>query len=157
ALVLAAGLPDHGIYPELADRVSTVSPARLENAWLRVDPAHQIATLFDGLDPMKAYPIRVARSLDRADGLQRLALRAEDQTELERSAPKGLPIRVERTPRTEDPDGDGIVDRLDILLGAKKLLHNHARYFERYVGLTYPGGDIPRGEGVCSDTVIRAL
>src|SRR5262249_29626507 len=42
-------------------------------------------------------------------------------------------------------------------IGAKKLLFNYARYIERYVSMSYPGGDVPRTEGVCSDTVIRAL
>jgi len=65
---------------------------------------------------------------------------------------------VEGAPgRDQDRDGDGIVDRLDVLLGAKKLLYNGARYIERYVALPYPGGDVPRSEGVCTDTVIRAL
>src|SRR3989440_7594467 len=31
------------------------------------------------------------------------------------------------------------------------------RSIERYVSIPYPGGDVPRSEGVCSDTVIRAL
>ena len=39
--------------------------------------------------------------------------------------------------RSEDHDGDGIVDRLDILIGAKKLLINQARYLDRYVVWDY--------------------
>src|SRR2546421_956157 len=31
------------------------------------------------------------------------------------------------------------------------------RSIERYVTIPYPNGDVPRTEGVCSDTVIRAL
>jgi len=44
-----------------------------------------------------------------------------------------------------------------VLLGAKKLLYNGARYVERYVAIPYPNGDVPRSEGVCTDTFIRAL
>jgi uncharacterized protein YijF (DUF1287 family) len=44
-----------------------------------------------------------------------------------------------------------------VLLGAKKLIHNRAKYIERYVSIKYPGGDVPRTEGVCTDTVVRSL
>jgi uncharacterized protein YijF (DUF1287 family) len=84
-------------------------------------------------------------------------LAAGDGREL--AAVAGIDVNTvnEAPPRGEDRDGDGIVDRLDILIGAKKLLHNGARYTERYVSMPYPNGDVPRTEGACSDTVIRAL
>jgi len=31
------------------------------------------------------------------------------------------------------------------------------RYVADYVSLRYPGGDVPRGQGACTDVVIRAL
>jgi uncharacterized protein YijF (DUF1287 family) len=105
-----------------------------------------LLTIYDGADPLKVY---AAAPDGRAD-------REEDRAEIERVAPSAL--IVESVPRAgEDRDGDGIVDPLDIAVGAKKLLVNQARYVERYVPLPYPNGDVPRSEGVCTDTVIRAL
>jgi len=134
-LTVAGALPDRGIFPELLARVNLAPPRAVDAArdWLRVDRKHKLATLYDGDDPIALYAI------DAAD------------------LPSNL-RKVEGAPsRGEDLDGDGIVDRLDVLLGAKKLLYNGARYIERYVSIPYPGGDVPRSEGVCSDTVIRAL
>lgn len=56
-----------------------------------------------------------------------------------------------------DADGDGITDQLDILRGAKKADLNDAAYGSPYRKLSYPLGDVPRAEGVCTDVVIRAL
>lgn len=56
-----------------------------------------------------------------------------------------------------DSDGDGLADPWDILLGAKKTALDAAPYGSPYRTLAYPGGDVPRGEGVCTDVVIRAL
>jgi uncharacterized protein YijF (DUF1287 family) len=140
---LASALPDRGIYDELAGKVATVAPAWIKPSrpWVRVDRRHGLATLYDGDSPLQLWPFPLADA---------------DRAELERIA-AGAP-RLDGTPtRAEDADGDGIVDRLDILLGAKKLTVNGARYIERYVTIPYPNGDVPRTEGVCSDTVIRAL
>ena len=49
------------------------------------------------------------------------------------------------------------MDRLDLVRGMKKLLLNKAAYHEAYRGLAYPGGDVPRTEGVCTDTIVRSL
>ena len=134
-LTLAGALPDRGIFPELLARVNLQTPPKVDpaHAWLRVDRAHKLVTLYDGDDPIALYLLGAA------------------------DVPGGLRIVEGAPPRAEDRDGDGIVDRLDVLVGAKKLLYNGARYIERYVTITYPGGDVPRTEGVCSDTVIRAL
>jgi uncharacterized protein YijF (DUF1287 family) len=130
---LAGALPDRGIFPELLARVNLETPAvDAAHAWLRVDRVHKLATLYDGDDPMALFAL---------DGGPLPKVRIVE----------GAP------PRSEDRDGDGIVDRLDVLVGAKKLLYLGARYIERYVSIPYPGGDVPRTEGVCSDTVIRAL
>ncbi len=56
-----------------------------------------------------------------------------------------------------DRDGDAIPDPLDILIGAKKTVLNGAAYRSTYRVLPYPGGDIPRTEGVCTDVIVRAL
>ncbi len=57
----------------------------------------------------------------------------------------------------QDHDGDGIPDAVDILRGAKKAAKNGAKYENHYRELEFPGGDVPRTEGVCTDVVIRAL
>jgi uncharacterized protein YijF (DUF1287 family) len=140
---LAAGLPDRGIFSDLDGAVAlaapSVPPAR---ARLREDRLHGVLTLYDGADPVKAYP---------------LPLRDADRAELAPIVGPRTPRLDGPPPRAEDRDGDGIVDRLDVLLGAKKLLGNRARYEEHYRTLRYPGGDVPRREGVCTDTIVRAL
>jgi uncharacterized protein YijF (DUF1287 family) len=132
---VAGTLPDRGIFPELLARVSLEPPRHYDSAraWLRVDHKNKLVTLYDGDDPIALYPLGAAE------------------------IPSNLREVTGPPPRSEDRDGDGIVDRLDVLVGAKKLLYNGARYIERYVSIAYPGGDVPRSEGVCSDTVIRAL
>ncbi|MFI5290889.1 MAG: DUF1287 domain-containing protein [Polyangia bacterium] len=154
-LALAAGLPDRGIFSELDAQVSTTLPAGIDPARtsVRIDRAHQVLTLYDGGDAVKAYPIDPAGAAT-AFGV---ALREADAEELARVTRPSTAVIGGAPARSEDRDGDGIVDPLDILLGAKKLVVNRARYIERYVTLRYPGGDVPRTEGVCSDTVIRAL
>lgn len=56
-----------------------------------------------------------------------------------------------------DRDGDGLPDGVDLLRGAKKVALNGAAYGSAYRDLTYPGGDVPREEGVCTDVIVRAL
>ncbi len=60
-------------------------------------------------------------------------------------------------PNAQDSDGDGLPDPFDILLGGKKVALDAAPYGSPYRTIPYPGGDVPRGEGVCTDVVIRAL
>lgn len=60
-------------------------------------------------------------------------------------------------PPLTDADGDNLPDPWDILIGAKKTALDGAPYGSPYRTLTYPGGDVPRAEGVCTDVVIRAL
>lgn len=59
--------------------------------------------------------------------------------------------------RGADLDGDGIPTQLDILLGAKKAVLNGADYQGGYESMDYPGGDVPRSRGVCTDVVVRTL
>ena len=56
-----------------------------------------------------------------------------------------------------DLDGDGIPDSLDVMVGARKTELNAAPYIGGYEGLAYPGGDVARDRGVCTDVVIRAV
>jgi len=89
-----------------------------------------------------------------------VALRDEDILELLPYVKKGTPVEVQGKgdpAALRDTDGDGIPDAVDVLLGAKKAAQNGADYKNRYVRLGYPGGDVPRRQGVCSDVVVRAL
>ncbi len=145
--LLASGVSDRGIFTDLDAQVAPrMPPVAMHRPWLRYDRAHALVTLYDGDDPLKVYAAA-------ADGRP---ARDDDRAELDRVAPGAAKV-ASPPARDEDRDGDGIVDRLDILIGAKKLLFNHAKYIERYVSIPYPNGDVPRTEGVCSDTVIRAL
>jgi hypothetical protein len=56
-----------------------------------------------------------------------------------------------------DTDGDGIDDQLDVARGARKAALNGAAYKSSYVVLPYPGGDVPRTIGVCTDVIVRAM
>ncbi len=69
---------------------------------------------------------------------------------------KGAASTARRAPN-DDLDGDGIPNSLDILLGAKKAVLLASPYVETYRVLAYPNGDMPRGEGVCTDVIVRAL
>jgi hypothetical protein len=64
AAALACGLPDRGIFPDLDPKVQVQVPPAITSAhtWLRVDRLHAIVTLYDGADPLKAYPIPAAGS-----------------------------------------------------------------------------------------------
>ena len=63
---------------------------------------------------------------------------------------------VENT-SANDADGDGIPNQLDIVIGAEKAALNAAPYQGGYKGMSYPGGDVPRTEGVCTDVLVRAI
>jgi uncharacterized protein YijF (DUF1287 family) len=138
--VVAAPAADRGIFPDLDDKVPlemAPPPPDGRAVSLRLDEQHGLATVYFGDDPVGLYPLPVSPAVRAALG--------------QPSERRGAPTR------DEDRDGDGIVDRLDVVRGSKKLLVNRAAYHERYLGIRYPGGDVPRSEGVCSDTIVRAL
>lgn len=121
-------LRDRGVFEELSPRITTVVPA-----WLA---------------PEVLYTWRAAGS--------------ELSFVTWAGVPVGLgelqqPPLLDASPVPPDADTDGIPDAFDILLGAKKAQLNAASYKSAYHVLPYPGGDVPRDEGVCSDVVIRAL
>ncbi len=170
-LTLAVGeLPDRGIFPELT---ATLDPKIGAHGpvVLRLDAARRLLTVLDGDGALAVYPIafRVAPTgrTVAALGLQAGTLEAPAEQgvtvtravleELRKATLATTPVEPGPLPVALDHDRDGIADQLDIALGAKKLLQNKAQYIERYVSIKYPGGDVPRTEGVCSDTVIRAM
>jgi uncharacterized protein YijF (DUF1287 family) len=159
ALALFALLPDRGIFEWLTPTVALEPPPIREPSalWLRFDPVHGVLTLYEHDDPLRAYGVHAAMSARVRADLSPEALDPADLAELRALVPPETEVRVSVPGPAEDHDGDGIVDALDILIGAKKLLQNRASYRDRYVSIPYPGGDVPRDEGVCSDTVIRAL
>ena len=56
-----------------------------------------------------------------------------------------------------DLDADAIPDQFDVLVGAKKTAINNAAYGSPYQEIAFPMGDVPRDEGVCTDTLVRAV
>lgn len=152
------GLSDTGIWPDLDPRVGLAPIGELEGPRsLVVNPARGVATLYAGAWPRKAYPTGGGTELHRAAGTVRL--RPGDAAELERwLGPDDLRVLPSgATPWPGDRDGDGIVDPLDVVLGARKTDLNDARYDPEYVALPSPGGDVPRAQGVCTDVIVRAL
>lgn len=88
-----------------------------------------------------------------------IALRDEDVAELFEHVRVGTPVTVLPYGRRQrgDRDGDGIPDQVDIVVGARKTALNGAAYEGGYEQLAFPGGDVPRTKGVCTDVIVRAL
>ncbi len=162
--LLVLGSVDQGIFPDLGDRVTVRCPVWQVSdgaVTVRIDPVHRLLTLFQGTQPLSAYPLladklsSLSKSPSRTEIVALLdpALRDEIFAKL----PDSPSVLWGPPPRHEDRDGDGIVNTLDVLVGAKKLCENRASYVSNYRRLSYPNGDVPRTEGVCTDTLIRAL
>jgi uncharacterized protein YijF (DUF1287 family) len=158
-----APLPDVGIFSDLDPAVRIALPGQLggRSIHLRVDDAHRLVVVFDGPFPLKAYPLaRACPSGAISPPALLAALDGPDATELGALVSRATPVEraaPSKGPTPDDQDGDGIPDPLDVLLGARKLVLNHATYTEGYFRIPYPGGDVPRAVGVCSDTIVRAF
>jgi uncharacterized protein YijF (DUF1287 family) len=167
------GVSDVGVFGDLDARVQVELPTVLTPAQTLalVDIERDLLLLYlvDALEPTgaggEAWPIKVYPLLDRdgrelALGDLRLRLRPGDHGEL---APLLLsPTQLHtlapgETAPPGDRDGDGIPNPLDIDLGAIKTTLDAALYDQRYVALDYPGGDVPRELGACTDVIVRAL
>jgi uncharacterized protein YijF (DUF1287 family) len=144
------GVADTGIWSDLDDQLNLTLPADLAPsrtaAVLSADAT--VLVLYIDAWPAKAYPVLAADPL---------TLRPGDAAELD-----GLLDHVERlapgaTPPPGDRDGDNLPDPLDVLVGAKKTAIQAGPYGGQYMSLAYPGGDLPRDMGVCTDVVIRSL
>lgn len=166
AALLLLGSIDHGIFPDLGSRVQIRVPNwSVSNGTfsVRLDEKHRLMTLFQGPAALTVYPI--VAGAEQLAGLSRtpssdaiLSLLDKGAAEEARERLTGsIAVQWGPPPRHEDRDGDGIVNTLDVLIGAKKLCENKAAYVSNYRALGYPSGDVPRTEGVCTDTLVRAL
>ncbi len=158
ALESALGVVDRGIFSDLDHKIQIALPAGLKAAEVEavVDPAHRLLVLYRAGWPIKVYPLGGAEKL--VIGEVSLALRPGDRDEL---VPLLAAERVRQLGEREaappgDADRDGIPDPLDVLIGGKKTVLDAAPYGGGYMLIDYPGGDIPRGKGVCTDVIIRA-
>src|SRR5205807_2288391 len=75
---LTSTLPDQGIFPEYTPLVGIAAPSAAPRgrAWLRVDPAHGLVTLYASGDPIKAWPAAVPPRLGARANVAALHLRA---------------------------------------------------------------------------------
>jgi uncharacterized protein YijF (DUF1287 family) len=138
------GVADKGIFGDLDARVQLTLPAGVDPASVTAtrDEEHGVLVLWIDGHPRKVYP---------------LELRPADKAEL---TPLLAASRTREATVRGDHDHDGIPDPLDILIGAKKTVLNADAYTEQaqgYIKLKYPGGDVDRSMGVCTDVVIRAV
>lgn len=125
----ALQVKDRGIFPDLDEEVTLAFPS-----W--VDDQPIIVMKAPGSEAMYAY-------LDGAFiGLGDASL--------------GPVVQVESFGE-HDHDKDLIPDSLDIMVGARKAELNSAPYRGGYEKLAYPGGDVARDRGVCTDVVVRAV
>lgn len=149
-------MPDRGIFSDLDPQVQLPLPTRLADPWLLVDPKHSLLLLYSASTPIKVYPLLGPATAT----LDNLPLRPGDHHELTTTLPADTRIATlapHTTAPPGDADDDGIPNPLDISLGALKTTLNAARYDQRYFTLAYPGGDVPRELGACTDVIVRSL
>jgi uncharacterized protein YijF (DUF1287 family) len=150
------GVADKGVFADLDSKVQIGLPqVPADRVTAMIDRKHALLVLeIDGF-PRKAYPLAGTATL--AVGAFHLALRPGDRDEL---APLLAEGRIREGTAKHDRDGDGIPDALDVLIGARKEVLNAESYTpeaEDYIRIKYPGGDVPRTIGVCTDVIIRAV
>lgn len=151
------GVADQGVFADLDDRVQLALPAGLtpERVSALIDRARGLLVLSIDDYPRKIYPLGGTATL--TVGRHELALRPGDRDELR---PLLTESRLREGTARRDRDRDGIPDPLDILIGAKKAVLNAAAYTaeaQGYIKLKYPGGDVDRSMGVCTDVIVRSV
>lgn len=150
------GVTDKGIFGDLDEKVQLVlPPVSPDQVTARIDRKHALVVLsIDGF-PRKVYPLGGPAAL--TVGKYELALRPGDRDELR---PLLAESRTSEGAADRDRDKDGIPDPLDVLIGAKKTVINADAYTaeaQGYIKLAYPGGDVKRTMGVCTDVIIRSV
>jgi uncharacterized protein YijF (DUF1287 family) len=152
------GITDRGIFSDLDARVRIAVPAHAtrDNTHATIDSERRLLILYVDGWPSKPYPLTGDATLTVA-GIE-LSLRPNDRRELAPLLTDGDAIELSPGDKRAfaDRDDDGIPDPLDLLLGAHKTALNRASYGAGYIKLAYPGGDVPREVGVCTDVVVRA-
>jgi uncharacterized protein YijF (DUF1287 family) len=154
----ALGVVDRGIFSDLDPKVQLAVPRGIAPEQLSavIDPGHQLLVLYRAGWPIKVYPLGGPEELKVGD--RALGLRAGDRAELAPLLAEGSvrELAAGAIPPPGDADKDGIPDPLDVLIGGKKTVLDAAPYGGGYTQIDYPNGDIPRGQGVCTDVIIRA-
>ena len=151
------GVAYKGIFPDLDAKLHLDLPQSIAAEGV-VDEKHAMLVIYDGARAVKVYPLGGSEQLALGDKKElQVALRGADAREVERAL-AGRPVRrLDGTTPGGDRDRDGIPDVLDVIIGAKKVALNGAAYGGDYISIKYPGGDVPRDQGVCTDVVVRAL
>jgi uncharacterized protein YijF (DUF1287 family) len=149
------GLADTGVWSDLDDKVTLALPSPLDPTRTTGVIAGDVLVVYVDSWPTKAYPLGGDTSL--TVGSETLALRAGDAAELDGALGAVRRLDKGEEPPPGDRDGDHIPDPLDTLIGAKKMTIQGWEYGGQYMTLEYPGGDLPRDMGVCTDVVIRSL
>ncbi len=172
-------LVDQGLWPDLNARVRLDPPAwlvpsevdlllSLRRATLSVRVAGEAVSTYPVLlaaaPAPGRFPVRFCEAPGGAGaalclGRGHLVLTQADAAELRPAVAAGASVEVldPARPDPTDRDDDGIPDTVDVARGARKTALNGARYTEGYHTLRYPGGDVPRAIGVCTDVVVRAV
>jgi uncharacterized protein YijF (DUF1287 family) len=151
------GVADSGVFADLDDKVQLALPKELraDRVTATVDRKHQLLVLSIDDHPRKVYPLNGSETLKV--GSIELALRKGDVAELK---PLLAADRIKEAAPARDRDKDGIPDPLDILIGAKKTVLNADAYTSEaqgYIKIQYPGGDVDRSMGVCTDVIVRSV
>jgi uncharacterized protein YijF (DUF1287 family) len=153
----AAPARDIGIFSELDSAVTITLPSATSKARLQLDAQRGWLVLYEADVPLKAFPINMAATPTLSGALAALPTEAAAELAPWLRLRPPFSIMTETPRRNElDLDGAGLPNRLDVLLGARKWVVNHAAYTEGYYRIAYPQGDVPRNVGVCTDTIIRA-
>ena len=145
------GVGDTGVFDDLRDRVQLPAPSG-KDIRFDVDRRHGVLVAYGDGTPQKVYPLGGSARL--SVGGQELTLRPGDRAEL---SPLAARAQLRDAEASDDADGDGIPNSLDVLIGALKAEANGAAYDDGYFNLKYPGGDPPRTHGACVDVIVRAV
>ena len=156
------GVRDVGVFGDLDAQVQLELPGGLapESLSAVIDADRGLLVVYVDGRPAKVYPTLEQTGDALVLGSRQVRLRPGDHRELEPllRAPEQLrTLAPGASPAPGDVDDDGIPDPLDISLGAIKTTLNAADYDQAYVTLPYPGGDVPRDRGACTDVIVRAL